>query len=102
MSRKTTRAPVGVSPSLIGVVVYSTGKLVPSLRQKTSSQTVCGTPCSRPPVHGQSSSRVGGPVLARVVDELVMAPAERLLERIAGQAVAAGLTNVMRPSRSSP
>ena len=35
-SRNTTTAPTRLSPSLIGVLTYSTGKLVPSFLQNTS------------------------------------------------------------------
>ena len=39
ISRKVTTAPTILPSSMMGVLVYSTGKLVPSLRQNTSSST---------------------------------------------------------------
>ena len=45
MSRKVTTAPMRPSSGWqIGVLTYSTGKLVPSFRQNTSSSTRWTTP----------------------------------------------------------
>ena len=45
MSRKTMTAPTSSSSFLRGVLEYSTGKLLPSLRHNTSSSILADVPC---------------------------------------------------------
>ena len=83
MSLKTTTAPTTRSSSRIGVLVYSTGKLVPSLRQYTSASQRWTVPSCSDADTGHSLAAYGLPSGPRVTERLVAAAPEDVAEVMA-------------------